>query len=201
MARTPTISIPLGYKAPEFTLPNVVSGKLVTWNDIKGQKATVVLFICNHCPFVVHVLDELIRIGNEYNTKGIGFVAISSNDVANYPDDSPEKMKQLALEKAFPFPYLYDESQAVAKAYTAACTPDINVFEAHDVCVYRGQLDDSRPGNSEPVNGKDLRNALDLLVENKSVPTEQRPSLGCNIKWKVGNEPDYYWFSAYRLKL
>lgn len=192
MARTPTVSVPLGYQAPEFTLPNVVSGNDTTWKDIKGEKATVVLFICNHCPFVIHVMDELIRIGNDYKNRGIGFVAISSNDVENYPDDSPEKMKQLALEKAFPFPYLYDESQKVAKAYTAACTPDISVFDAKGTCVYRGQLDDSRPGNSEPVNGKDLREVLDLLIAGKSVPTDQPPSLGCNIKWKAGNEPDYY---------
>ncbi|MBI1287487.1 MAG: redoxin domain-containing protein [Flavobacteriales bacterium] len=192
MARTPTVSVPLGYQAPDFKLPNVVSGNETSWKDITGKKATVVLFICNHCPFVIHVMDELIRVGNDYKDRGIGFVAISSNDVENYPDDSPEKMKQLALEKAFPFPYLYDESQQVAKAYTAACTPDISVFDANDTCVYRGQLDDSRPGNAEPVNGKDLREVLDLLIEGKSVPTDQRPSLGCNIKWKAGNEPDYF---------
>jgi hypothetical protein len=149
------------------------------------------MFICNHCPFVVHVMDELIRIGNDYKDRGIGFVAISSNDVANYPDDAPEKMKQLARSKQFPFPYLYDETQEVAKAYFAACTPDFSVFDTNDMCVYRGQLDDSRPGNSEPVNGKDLRNVLDLLITGKEVSTNQRPSLGCNIKWKPGNEPSY----------
>ena len=149
------------------------------------------MFICNHCPFVVHVMDELLRIGNDYRTQGVGFVAISANDVANYPDDSPAKMKELAEKEQFPFPYLYDETQEIAKAYFAACTPDFSVFDANDVCVYRGQLDDSRPGNSEPVNGKDLREVLDLLVEGKKVPTNQKPSLGCNIKWKAGNEPDY----------
>lgn len=192
MARTPTISIPLGYKAPDFHLPDVVSGKDKSWVDVKGQKATVVLFICNHCPFVIHVLDELIRSGNDYGPKGIGFVAISSNDVEHYPDDSPERMKQLALNKSFPFPYLYDASQDVAKAYTAACTPDISVFDQNDRCVYRGQLDDSRPGNDRPVTGNDLRTVLDLLLEGKEVPTQQIPSLGCNIKWKPGNEPDYF---------
>lgn len=192
MARTPTVSIPLGYQAPDFLLPDVVSGKKMKWADIQGRKATVVMFICNHCPFVIHVMDELIRVGEDYRHQGVGFVAISSNDVENYPDDSPEKMRQLAQEKAFPFPYLYDESQAVAKAYTAACTPDISVFDSSDRCVYRGQLDSSRPGNEIPVTGADLRHALDMLVAGKPVPTEQTPSLGCNIKWKPGNEPDYY---------
>lgn len=192
MARTPTVQLELGYQAPEFSLPNVVSNSLTTYKDVSGEKATVVMFICNHCPFVVHVLDELMRIGNDYKNRGIGFVAVSANDVANYPDDSPEKMKELALRKEFPFPYLYDESQEVAKAYTAACTPDFSVFNSDDVCVYRGQLDDSRPGNNEPVNGKDLREVLDKLIEGKSISTEQRPSLGCNIKWKAGNEPSYY---------
>jgi hypothetical protein len=152
----------------------------------------VVMFICNHCPFVVHVMDELVRIGNEYQTQGIGFVTISSNDVTTHPDDSPAHMAQLAKDKGFPFPYLYDETQEVAKAYTAACTPDYSVFNADDKCVYRGQLDDSRPGNGKPVSGKDLRNVLDLLVVGKSVPADQTPSLGCNIKWKAGNEPSYY---------
>lgn len=192
MARTPTVQIPLGFDAPEFNLMDTVSGQSIEFEDVKGEKGTVVLFICNHCPFVIHVMDELIRIGNDYKDRGIGFVAISSNDVENYPDDSPEKMKQLAIKKAFPFPYLYDESQEVAKAYLAACTPDISVFDRSNLCVYRGQLDDSRPGNSEPVNGKNLRKVLDLLLENQPVPTDQRPSLGCNIKWKAGNEPDYY---------
>lgn len=192
MARTPTVQLELGYKAPNFTLINVVSNQPLSYSNIKGKKATVVMFICNHCPFVVHVMDELIRLGNDYRTKGIGFVAISSNDVANYPADSPKKMKELAQSTPFPFPYLYDETQEVAKAYFAACTPDFSVFNADDACVYRGQLDDSRPGNSEPVNGKDLREVLDLLIAGKEVPTEQHPSLGCNIKWKVGNEPSYY---------
>jgi peroxiredoxin len=191
MARTPTVQLELGYKAADFQLPNVVSSNLNSYSDLKGEKGTVVMFICNHCPFVVHVMDELIRIGNDYRDQGIGFVAISSNDVAKYPDDEPEKMKQLAETEQFPFPYLYDETQEVAKAYFAACTPDFSVFDANDTCVYRGQLDDSRPSNSEPVSGKDLRNVLDLLISEKRMPTNQRPSLGCNIKWKHGNEPSY----------
>jgi peroxiredoxin len=192
MARTPTVRLELGYNAPGFQLPNTIDNQYLSFPDVKGKNGTVVMFICNHCPFVVHVIDELIRIGNDYKSQGIGFVAISSNDAANYPNDSPEKMKQLAEENSFPFPYLYDENQNVAKAYTAACTPDFSVFNANNVCVYRGQLDDSRPGNGKPVSGKDLRNVLDLLVVGKSVPAEQTPSLGCNIKWKAGNEPSYY---------
>ena len=192
MARTPSVQLELGYKAPDFQLPNIVAQNSVSFSDVKGEHGTVVMFICNHCPFVVHVMDELIRIGNDFKDRGIGFVAISSNDVVNYPDDSPQKMKQLAISKQFPFPYLYDETQEVAKAYFAACTPDFSVFDANDLCVYRGQLDDSRPGNSEPVNGKDLIRVLELLVASETIPTNQKPSLGCNIKWKVGNEPSYY---------
>lgn len=191
MARTPTVQLELGYKAPDFLLPNVVSNQPISYSDVKGKNGTVIMFICNHCPFVVHVMDELIRLGNDFKDQGIGFVAISSNDVANYPDDSPEKMKHLAMTKKFPFPYLYDETQEVAKAYFAACTPDFSVFDADDVCVYRGQLDDSRPGNSEPVNGKDLRQVLNALVGSTEITEVQKPSIGCNIKWKEGNKPDY----------
>lgn len=192
MARTPTFQLDLGYRAPSFLLPDVVSGKQHGFDDLKGTKGTVVMFICNHCPFVVHVMDELIRIGNDYKELGIGFVAISSNDISTHPDDSPEKMRELAISKKFPFAYLYDETQEVAKAYFAACTPDFSVFDANELCVYRGQLDDSRQGNNHPVNGKDLRNVLDKLIAGVQVLSEQRPSLGCNIKWKAGNEPDYY---------
>lgn len=184
MARTPTTQIPLGFKAPEFKLPDTVSEKEFTYRDLRGEKGTVVMFICNHCPFVIHVREELVRIANDYANKGIGFVVISSNDADNYPDDAPEKMKELAKELKFPFPYLYDESQDVAKAYDAACTPDFSVFDANNICIYRGQLDDSRPGNDEPVNGKDLRKVLDYLIEEKTLDFEQKPSLGCNIKWK-----------------
>lgn len=191
MARTPTVQKALGYKASNFQLPNVVSNQLLCYSDVKGKYGTVVMFICNHCPFVVHVMDELIRIGNDYKAQGIGFVAISSNDVENYPDDSPEKMNELADAKNFPFSYLYDETQEVAKAYFAACTPDFSVFNADDMCVYRGQLDDSRPSNSESVNGKDLREVLNALIAGKDVSANQKPSIGCNIKWKLGNEPRY----------
>lgn len=191
MARTPTVQLDLNYLAPEFSLPDVVTGKNLSFSDIQGQKGTVVMFICNHCPFVVHVMDELIRMGNDYKTQGVGFVAISSNDVSNYPDDSPQKMAELASRRSFPFPYLYDETQEVAKAYTAACTPDFSVFDADGKCVYRGQLDDSRPGNDQPVNGADLRQVLNTLIDGKTISADQKPSIGCNIKWKAGNEPSY----------
>lgn len=186
MARTPTKNIPLGFEAPVFELPEPLTGKTVSLDEIKGEKGTLVMFICNHCPFVIHVLDELISIGNDYKDKGIGIVAINSNDVENYPDDHPDKMKELARAKKMPFPYLYDESQDVARAYQAACTPDFNLFDAGDKCVYRGQLDGSRPGNDIPVTGKDLRKALDLVIMGKTVPEDQMPSIGCNIKWKQG---------------
>lgn len=191
MARTPTVQLELNYTAPGFSLPEVISGKNLSFSDVRGEKGTVVMFICNHCPFVVHVMDELVRIGNHYKNQRIGFVAISSNDVANYPDDSPDKMVELATSRGFPFPYLYDETQNVAKAYTAACTPDFSVYNAEDKCVYRGQLDDSRPGNDQPVNGKDLRQVLNQLINGHPIATDQKPSIGCNIKWKAGNEPDY----------
>ncbi len=191
MARTPTIHIDLDFKAPAFRLPDTVSGADCSFNDLKGTNGTVVIFICNHCPFVVHVLDELISMGRKHTSTGIGFVVISSNDVDNYPDDSPSKMKELALEKDFPFPYLYDETQEVAKAYFAACTPDFSVFDKNDRCVYRGQLDASRPGNDIPVSGKDLRLVLDQLISGTPISSDQIPSIGCNIKWKVGNEPSY----------
>lgn len=192
MARTPTVPLELGYKAPDFRLPNVVTNQDENYADIRGEKATVIMFICNHCPFVIHVIDELIAIGNDYKSREVGFVAISSNDVSTHPNDSPEMMKQLAEEKQFPFSYLYDETQEVAKAYTAACTPDFSVFDANNNCVYRGQLDNSRPGNDHPVNGEDLREVLDTLVAGEQVSEHQAPSLGCNIKWKPGNEPNYY---------
>ncbi len=184
MAMTPTTQIPLGFRAPEFQLPDTISGNTLSYADIQGELGTVVMFICNHCPFVVHVREQLVQLSNEYQKKGFGFVAISSNDVENYPDDSPEKMQSLAMQFHFPFPYLYDETQAVAKAYDAACTPDFSVFNRESKCVYRGQLDDSRPGNNLPVTGNSLREVLDLLANNKEVNVEQKPSVGCNIKWK-----------------
>lgn len=184
MALTPTKPIPLGFEAPYFELPDVVTGKTVSVNDIKGEKGTLVMFICNHCPYVKHVIQELVKIGYDYKDKGIGVVAISSNDVVNYPDDHPDLMKELAENLKFPFPYLYDESQEVAKAYDAVCTPDYDLFDAEGKCVYRGQLDGSRPGNDVPVTGKDMRKALDLVVNGDKVPESQIPSQGCNIKWK-----------------
>ncbi|MFT7613502.1 MAG: peroxiredoxin [Parvicellaceae bacterium] len=184
MAAVPSINIPLGYQAPDFLLPNVTTGQENSIAELAGKNATVVMFICNHCPFVVHVIDEIVAIARTYRTQGVSFIAISSNDIENYPDDSPAKMKDLALKLDFPFPYLYDETQEVAKAYTAACTPDFSVFNADLNCVYRGQMDDSRPGNNHEVNGKDLRKVLDCLQDGTDMNFEQRPSIGCNIKWK-----------------
>lgn len=184
MARTESKMLPLGTIAPEFSLPDTVSGKTLNLHQLSGEKATVIMFICNHCPFVKHVNAELVALATDYEKKGIGFIAISSNDVENYPDDSPDKMKENAHKNSFIFPYLYDESQEVAKAYDAACTPDFYIFNENLKLVYRGQLDDSRPGNQIPVTGGDLRNALDALLENKEIPEKQKPSIGCNIKWK-----------------
>jgi len=192
MARTPTYSVPLGFTAPDFTLLDTVSDTERPLAKLQGETATVVMFICNHCPFVVHVLHELIQVANDYLPHGVKCIAISSNDVVNYPQDGPEKMRELALQHNFPFPYLYDATQEVAKAYFAACTPDISVFDAKMKCVYRGQLDGSRPGNDIPVTGSDLRAALDSILANRPIPSPQTPSIGCNIKWKAGNAPDYF---------
>lgn len=184
MARTPSNMLPLGTKAPEFKLPDAVSGKTLSLQQLKGEIATVVMFICNHCPYVKHIQHELAKLSSEYQQKGISFIAINSNDIVNYPDDSPEKMKIFAEEMGYQFPYLFDESQEVAKAYDAACTPDFYVFNKELACVYRGQLDGSRPSNDVPVTGKDLRAALDSILAGKSVSEDQIPSMGCNIKWK-----------------
>ena len=186
MARTETTQIPLGFEAPPFSLPDAVTGQPVTFNDIKGTHGTLVLFMCNHCPFVVHILDRFIELARDYMPKGIGIVAISSNDVENYPADHPDKMRELAIFKAFPFRYLYDASQDVARAYDAACTPDFNVFDAHNNCVYRGQFDASRPGNDHPVTGDSLKAVFDTLLKGDTPePEGQFPSVGCNIKWKA----------------
>ena len=176
--------ISLGTKAPEFKLPDTVSGKNLSLQDLKSSKATLIMFICNHCPFVKHVNEALVKLADDYIPKGISFIAISSNDVVNFPEDSPEKMKQTAKELGYTFPYLYDESQEVARAYDAACTPDFFIYDKDLKLVYRGQLDDSRPSNGLPVTGKDIRNAFDLLLAGKNIPAEQMPSIGCNIKWK-----------------
>ena len=185
MARTPSNMLPLGTKAPDFQLPDTVSGKELSLQDLKSDKATVLMFICNHCPFVKHVDEGLVALANDYQAKGVSFVAISSNDVENYPQDAPDLMKVEAEKLGYPFPYLYDASQDVAKAYDAACTPDFYIFDGELSCVYRGQLDDSRPGNGKPVTGIDMRNALDEILEGKAVSADQIPSLGCNIKWKA----------------
>ncbi len=185
MARTLTHQIPLGFIAPEFFLLNPRDGKHYRFADVRGSKGTVVVFMCNHCPFVVHILDGLLSVAREYSKQDIGFVFINSNDVAAYPADHPDLMKTLAESHDFPCAYLFDETQAVAKAYDAACTPDFNVFDASDRCVYRGQFDAARPGNGQPVTGADLRQALQCLVAGEQ-PDEanQIPSMGCNIKWK-----------------
>ena len=186
MALTPTTDKELGFMAPDFELPDVRTGKTVSYEEIRGEHGTLVAFICNHCPYVVHVREAFVQLANDYQRKGIGFVAISSNDIVNYPDDAPEKMKALADDLNFSFPYLYDETQEVARVYDAACTPDFSVFDANNTCVYRGQMDDSRPGNDKPITGSSLRTVFDLLIAGESVPTEnQIPSIGCNIKWKA----------------
>lgn len=191
MVRTPSTMLPLGTTAPDFSLPNV-DGRTVSLADAAGPKGTVVMFICNHCPFVKHVADQLAALGRDVMPLGIGVVAISSNDVSTHPADSPEQMVHEAEDRGYPFPYLYDESQEVAKDYHAACTPDFFLFDAGRKLVYRGQLDASRPGNEIPVTGADLRAAIDAVLAGKPLATEQRPSLGCNIKWKPGNEPAYF---------
>ncbi|HEX2683896.1 MAG TPA: thioredoxin family protein [Ferruginibacter sp.] len=184
MARTPSTMTDLGRKAPDFLLADTVSGNKISLEDFKGGVATVIMFICNHCPFVLHVNEELVKLANDHSSNNISFVAISANDVITHPDDSPEKMKATALQMHYPFPYLYDETQDVARAFDAACTPDFFIYNKDLELVYRGQLDDSRPGNGIPVTGKDIRHALACLLNNEPVPQEQRPSIGCNIKWK-----------------
>ncbi len=182
----------LGTKAPEFNLPDVTSGKRVSLSDFADKKSLLVMFVCCHCPFVEHVQKELAKIGKDYENKNFGIVAISSNDMETHPDDSPENLKRQAEELGFNFPYCHDKTQEVAKSYTAACTPDFFLFDKERKLVYRGQLDDSRPGRLKPVTGKDLREAINSVLADKSVNQEQRPSAGCNIKWKTGNEPAYY---------
>lgn len=185
MALTESNMLPLGTLAPDFLLPDTVSGKQISLADIASiDKATVVMFLCNHCPYVVHINTELVRLANEYIAKGVHFVAISSNDAVKYPDDAPDKMHEKALELGYPFPYLYDESQAVARAYDAACTPDFYVFDKNLRLFYRGRLDESRPKNDLPLSGKDLRHALDAALAGNPAPEKQYPSAGCNIKWK-----------------
>jgi peroxiredoxin len=188
MVRTPSTMVPLGTKACDFELPNV-DGRLVRLENVRGPRGTVVMFICNHCPFVKHVADQLAALGRDFMPAGVGFVAISANDVSSHPADSPEQMVREAEERGYPFPYLYDATQEVAKAYHAACTPDFFLFDADLKLAYRGQLDASRPGNGIPVTGADLRAAIDAVRAGRPAAAEQTPSIGCNIKWKPGNEP------------
>ena len=184
MAYTESNMLPLGSKAPSFSLPDTVSGRTVTLDDMRSDRATVVMFLCNHCPYVVHVNEEIVRLAKDYIPKGVSFVGISSNDAVQYPEDGPDEMKRHAEKIGYPFPYLYDESQEVAKAYDAACTPDFYVFDRDLKLAYRGRLDDSKPKNSNPLTGKDLRNTLDALLSGQPVTEKQYSSGGCNIKWK-----------------
>jgi len=191
MAKTFSTMLEIGTAAPNFSLPNI-DGSTVRNSDFTGKKGLLVMFICNHCPYVIHVQHELASIGSDYQAKDIAIVGISSNDITTHPTDSPELMVEKAREVGYTFPYLFDESQEVAKAYKAACTPDIFLFDDQQKLVYRGQIDSSRPSNGLPVSGSNLREALDAVVDGGSVSTEQNPSMGCNIKWKEGNSPEYY---------
>lgn len=191
MVLTPSTMLPLGTPAPDFKLVNAVDGKSVALNDFERKAGLLVMFICNHCPYVQHVRGELGRLASDYMPRGVGVVAINSNNVESHPDDTPENMKKMALTEGWEFPFLYDEAQETAKAYRAACTPDFFLFDAELRLVYRGQLDDSRPGNAIPVTGKDLREAIEAVLAGRPVAESQKPSMGCNIKWKPGNEPDY----------
>lgn len=191
MALTPSTMLPLGTQAPNFQLPDVVSGKTISLDTFAGKQGLLVMFICRHCPFVKHVQAQLAQIGKDYADSNLSIVAISANDAANYPDDAPDKLKYMATELGFTFPFCYDESQETAKAYTAACTPDFFLFDRDRKLVYRGQLDDSRPSNTQPVTGKDLRAAIDAVLAHSTVSPDQKPSIGCNIKWKPGNQPAY----------
>jgi peroxiredoxin len=183
--------LPLGTAAPDFRLPDT-AGKTVSLTDFQSAPALVVVFMCNHCPYVKLIREGLAKFGRDYQPKGVAIVGINANDVANYPADSPAKMKAEAAAAGYTFPYLYDESQSVAQAYRAACTPDIFLFDRHQKLVYRGQFDDARPGNGAPVTGQDLRAALDAVLASQPVPSGQKPGIGCNIKWKPGNAPDYF---------
>ncbi|KYC42191.1 alkyl hydroperoxide reductase [Scytonema hofmannii PCC 7110] len=192
MALTASTMLPLGTQAPDFELPDVRSGETISLSSFTGKKALLVMFICQHCPFVKHVKQELAQLGKDYLNTGLAIVAISANDATNYPNDAPESLKAMAVELDFNFPFCYDESQETAKAYTAACTPDFFLFDADRRLAYRGQLDDSRPSNGKPVTGSDLRAAVEAVLAKRSLLSEQKPSVGCNLKWKPGNEPSYF---------
>jgi peroxiredoxin len=191
MAETPSTMLPLGTKAPPFRLPDP-TGKIVSSDDFKNAPAFLVVFMCNHCPFVKHIRSKFAELAKEYQERGVAIVGINSNDIVFSPNDSPEKMAEEVKQIGYVFPYLFDESQEVAKAYRAACTPDIYLFDRDKLLVYRGQFDDSRPGNGRPVTGADLRAALEAVLTGHSVSENQKPSIGCNIKWKSGNAPDYF---------
>jgi peroxiredoxin len=191
MALTSSTMLPLGTKAPAFSLTDVVSGKTISLDAFTGRPALLVMFICTHCPYVRHVQNELAKLGRDYRDKNAGILAVSANDPVSHPDDAPDKLKAMAERLGFDFPYCFDETQEVAKAYTAACTPDLFLFDKDRKLVYRGQLDDSRPGNDKPNDGRDLRAALDAVLANRPVSSVQKPSLGCNIKWRNGNVPPY----------
>ena len=192
MVQTASTMLELGTKAPDFQLPDIVSGKTVSLATFAAKKALLVMFICRHCPYVQHIKEELARIGRDYAATDLGIVAVSSNDAESYPDDSPDKLKEMAEELGFTFPFCYDETQEVARAYSAACTPDFFLFDETRELVYRGQLDDSRPKNDRPVTGRDLRAALDAVLAGEAVSPDQKPSIGCNIKWRAGHEPPHF---------
>jgi len=192
MSETLSTMLRLGTVCPDFELTDVVSGKKVSPSIYKEANALLVMFICRHCPYVAHVAGELANIGKDYRNKSLGIIAISSNDAEAYPEDGPEGLREFAVDYGFNFPLLYDEMQDVAQAFTASCTPDFFLFDASRKLVYRGQLDDSRPGNGKPVTGKDLRQAIDAVLAGAVVSEDQKPSSGCNIKWKEGNEPEYF---------
>jgi peroxiredoxin len=191
MVATPSNMLALGTRAPDFRLPDAVTGETISLDTFAGKKGLLVMFLSRHCPYVQHVKEELGRIGRDYSGRGLGVCAVSANDASSYPDDAPARLKEMAEECAFNFPFCYDESQSTARAYAAACTPDFFLFDGNRRLVYRGQLDGSRPGNVTPVTGCDLRAALDALLGGTPVAADQKPSLGCNIKWKPGNEPAY----------
>ncbi len=192
MAQTASTMLPLGTPAPAFSLPEPATGRAAALADFQNAPALLVIFMCNHCPFVKHIREGLIQFARDYQARGLAIVAINANDVANHPGDSPENMAEEARTFGYSFPYLYDETQAVAKAYRAACTPDFFLFDANRKLVYRGQFDGSRPGNAIPVTGADLRAAADAALASQPALPGQKPSIGCNIKWKAGNEPEYY---------
>lgn len=192
MAFTQSTMLSLGTKAPDFSLADVVSGKNISLETFKDKKALLVMFICRHCPYVQHVKYEIAKIGRDYKDKSVGIVAISANDPISYPEDAPESLKEMAEELGFTFPFCFDETQSTAKAYTAACTPDFFLFNTERKLVYRGQLDNSRPGNNLPIDGHDLRSAIETVLKDETINPNQKPSSGCSIKWKPGNEPSYF---------